>query len=176
MFRFNSVKQAALVSNRPTMTSAGIPNNVANDGGRVRSKSGTVALATTDLTLGDVVVLAGLPKGAVVLSIRLAADDLDSGATPLLTWNVGLYADATGLTAKNASAYATAVTLGQAATAFTDYAFEARGIELAGQKVWQDAGDTVEGGGEYFLAATVAAAPATAVAGDLSFIVEYAID
>lgn len=176
MLRFNSVKQTSLVSNRPTQTSAGTPNSVTNDGGRVRAKSGTVALVAADLDLADALVLCGLPKGATVLSIKLAANDLDSNATPLLTWNVGLYAAADGLTAKAASVYATAITLGQAATAFTDYAFEARGIEKAGQKVWQDAGDTAEGSGEYFLALTVAAAAATAAAGNLSFIVEYAVD
>ena len=177
MFRFNSVKQTALVSNRPTQTSAGTPNNVANDGGRVRSKVGTVALATTDIDgVADVLVLCALPKGATVFSVLLASDDLDTNVAPTLAWNMGLYVAADGLTAKDADVYATAITLGQAATAFTDYAFEARGIELAGRKVWQDAGDTAEGSGEYFLALTVSAVSATPAAGDLSFIVRYAID
>ncbi len=142
-------------------------------GGRKRVTQGTIALATGDLDSGDIVLLAPVPSNARITSIKLAADDLDSDSTPTLAWNVGLYTIAEVV--KDADAYASAITLGQAATVFTEYAFEARNINLCAQRVWEDAGDTTDPGGHYYLALTASAAAATAAAGDLSFIVEYAI-
>lgn len=167
-----ATKQTSLLSNRPSLTSAGSPRNVANDGGRVRSKNGTVSLATGDLDSSDIVMLAGVPTGATITSIKLAADALDSGSA--LAWSLGIFdeADDTSETGDE-DVYGTAITLGQAATSFTEYAFEARGIEKAGQKVYEDAGDSSDPDSEYFVGLTVATAPATAASGDLSFIIEY---
>lgn len=142
-------------------------------GGRVRIAQGSIALATGDLDANDVVLLAPIPTNASIISIRLASDDMDSGS-PALLWDVGLH-DMNG-TAKDADFYATDITLGQAATAFTEYRFEAADINTAGSFVWEDAGDTSDPGGTYYLSMTVSTAPATAVAGDLSFIVQYVVD
>jgi hypothetical protein len=79
-------------------------------------------------------------------------------------------------TAKDADFYATDITLGQAATAFTEYRFEAADINTTGSRVWEDAGDSSDPGGQYYLSLTVSTAPATAVAGDLAFIVQYVVD
>lgn len=172
-----ATKQTSLLSNRPSLTAAGSPNNVANDGGRIRSKSGTVALVAGDLDAADIVMLCGVPTGAVILELWIANDDLDSSGTPALAGHVGIYsgADDTAET-KDQDVYATAVTQFQAASGFVDLAHEARGIELAGQKVWQDAGDTEDPNSEYFIGVAWSAGAATAAAGDLSFKVVYAID
>ena len=150
-----------------------IASNAGNLGGRLRTINGTVALATTDLDAGDILMIAPVPSNARILSIKLAADDLDGATTPLLTWDVGLHT--TAGVAKDIDAYASLITLGQAATVFTEFAFEARGIEKAGQAVYQDAGDVSDPGGLFYLSATVNAGAATAVAGDFSFIVEYVV-
>ena len=143
--------------------------------GRVRIAQGTIALATTDIDDNDVIMLASLPVGASITSIKLASDDLDSGGSPSLTFNIGLYQ--TDGTVKDEDCYATAITLGQAATAFTEYAFEVRNINVTGQRVWEDAGDSSQpSDAQYYLAVTVQAAAATAAAGDLSFIVQYVVD
>lgn len=169
--------QSTLLSNRGSQTAAPTPNNVANDGGRVRSKTGTLELVAGDLEAGDIVMLCGLPTGAIVKSIKLAADDLDSNAAPTLAWNLGVFAAADDVAnTKVDNVYATAITLGQAATAFTEYAYEARGIEKCGQKVWEDAGDSADPNSEYFVGLTVSIAAATGAAGTLSFDVEYVID
>lgn len=172
-----ATKQTSLLSNRGSQTSAPTPNNVANERGRVRTISGSVALVAGDLDLNDIVMLAGVPTGAAVLSIKLASDDLDSNGSPSLAWDLGVYAEADDTAeTKDEDAYATAITLGQAATAFTEYAFEARGIEKCGQKVYEDAGDSSDPNNEYFIGLSVSTAAATGAAGDLSFIIEYAID
>lgn len=150
-------------------------NKVYQLGGRVRVAQGTIALETTDLDLNDVVMLAPLPTGASILSIKLAADDLDSNGAPALAWHVGLH-DTDG-NAVDADCYATAITLGQAATAFTEYRYEAANINTCGQQLWEDGGvSTNPDGGQYYVSMTVSTAAATAAAGDLSFIIEYVVD
>lgn len=143
-------------------------------GGRVRIIQGTIALATGDLDANDIILLSPVPTNASIISIKLAADDLDSNVSPTLAWNVGLHA-LDGSTAKDADFYATAITLGQAATAFTEYRFEAADINTTGTKVWQNAGDTSDPGGSYYLSMTASTGAATAAAGDLSFIIEYVV-
>jgi hypothetical protein len=151
-----------------------VANATQECGGRVRVIQGSIALATTDLDAADIVLLAPIPTNASIISIRLAADDLDSNGSPALVWDVGLHD--LGGTAKDADFYATDITLGQAATAFTEYRFEAADINTCGSRVWEDAGDSSDPGGQYYLSLTVSTAAATAAAGDLSFIVQYVVD
>lgn len=168
-----TTKQSTLVSNRASQTQVPTFNSPANEYGRMRTINGNVALdASADLQANDVIVLAAVPTSAVVLSIKIATDDLDSATT--LSADVGLYADAAGTSAKDDDAYASAVTDWRAATSFTEYAFEARGIEKNGQKVWQDAGDSEDPHGEYFIAVTVDAAGDQD--GDLAFQIVLAED
>lgn len=150
-------------------------NKVYQLGGRVRVAQGTIALATTDLDVSDIVMLAPLPTSASIVSLKLAADDLDSNGSPTLAWNVGLYT--TAGVAVDADCYATAITLGQAATAFTEYRYEAANINTCGQQLWEDGGvSTNPDGGQYYVALTASTGAATAAAGDLSFIIEYVVD
>ena len=150
-------------------------NAVHHSHGRIRVAQGTVALATTDLDASDIVHLDVLPAEASIVRLWLAADDLDSNGTPTLAWNVGVY-DTSG-TVKDADAFASAVTLGQAATALTDYANEARNINEIGQKLYLDAGDTkASHDPQYYISLTASTGAATAAAGDLSWVIEYVVD
>ena len=168
-----TTKNSTLISNFEA--SPQVASNVYQSGGRMRVAQGTIALATTDIDNDDDIMLAAIPVGASVTSIMLGSDDLDSGGSPSLTFNVGLYT--TAGVVKDEDAYASAITLGQAATALTEFAFEARGIEKCGQRVWEDAGDSSRPDAQlYYLAVTVNAAAATAAAGDMSFIITYVHD
>ena len=171
-----ATKQSSLLSNRATQTLAGVPRNVVNDGGRLHTKNGTVALAVADLDANDIVMLFGVPTGAAILELWIANDDLE-GATPISTFNLGIYKKADD-TAENGdeNVYATLVTQLQAASAFVDLAFEARGIELAGQQVFKDAGDTVDPDSEYFVGLQIVTSMTNKVAGDVSFKCVYAVD
>lgn len=89
-------------------------------------------------TNGDYLLLCKLHRDWNVSSIKIACDAL-TGATDI---NMGLVADAAvgdGVTDVDENCYADAVDIA-AGIAFTEVAFEARGIEKAGQYVWQDAG------------------------------------
>lgn len=142
--------------------------------GRVRIAQGTLVVAADGSGTGDIIMLAPVPSNASIVSIKLAADDLDSNGSPALAWNIGLYTS--DGTVADVDAYASAVTLGQAATAFTEYAYEARNINACGQKVYEDAAATSDPGGFYYVAASVSTAAATGAEGDLSFIIEYVVD
>lgn len=171
-----ATKQSILLSNRGSVTAKAVPNNVANERGKLRSVNGIVALATGDLDANDIVMLCGIPTGAVLLKLLLANDDLE-GATPVSTFNVGIYKKDDD-TSENGDedVYSTLSTQLQAASAFVDHAFEARGIEKNGQKVFADAGDAVDPNDEYFIGVQIVTTPTNKVAGDLAFQVEYAVE
>ena len=136
-----------------------------------RIAQGTIALAAGDLSASDTVMLAPVPTNASISSIKLFNDDLDSGTT--MTTDVGLYT--TAIAAVDDDAYASAITdLRGAVTTGTEVAFEARNINKCGQKVWEDAGQSSDPGGYYYVALTFDAAGDTA--GDLSFVIEYTVD
>jgi len=152
-----------------------VVNKTQNSGGRVRVAQGTVALATTDIDDNDIIHMAVLPAEASIVHIWLGADDMDSGS-PTLAFNLGVYT--TAKVVSDEDAFASAITLGQAAsTVTTDYANEARNINEVGQKLFLDAGDTVASHDSlYYISLTVSNVAATAVAGDMSWIIEYVID
>ena len=136
-----------------------------------RIAQGTIALAAGDLSAGDTVMLAPVPTNASISSIKLFNDDLDSGTTN--TVDVGLYS--TAIAAVDDDAYAAASqVLRTASTTGNEMAFLARNINKCGQKVWQDAGQSSDPGGYYYVALTFDAAGDTA--GDLSFVIEYTVD
>lgn len=135
-----------------------------------RVAQGTIALAVGDVGANDIVMLAPIPSNASITSIKLASDDLDTGTT--LTADVGLYTTA-GVVV-DVDAYASAVTEFRAATAFTEFAFEARDINKCGQRVWEDAGATVDPKDYYYVAVTFGAAGNQA--GDFSFQIEYVVN
>jgi len=139
--------------------------------GSMRVATGTIALAAGDLSASDTCMLAPVPTNASIVSIKLFNDDLDSGTTN--TCDVGLYT--TAIAAKDDDCYASAITdLRGAVVVGTEVAFEARNINLMGQKVWEDAGDTADPGGYYLVGLTFDAAGDTA--GDLSWIITYIVD
>ena len=150
-----------------------VRNNVHNLHGRMRVACGTIALAAGDLSAGDTIMLAPIPTGAAVVSIKIFNDDLDSGST--ITMHVGLYTADGNVTAKDVDAYCSASTVLRAAVLVgTEVAFEARNINVMGQRVWEDAGDSTDPGGHYLIGIETDAAGDTA--GDLSFLITYIVD
>jgi len=146
-------------------------NNIANLGGIMRVACGSVALAVGDVGANDIVHLTPIPTNASIISIKLFNDDFDTGTDN--TASVGLYTTAAAVV--DIDAYASVVTdLRGIVTAGTELAFEARNVNVMGQKVWQDAGASVDPGGYYYLSVTFPAAGTTA--GDLSWAITYVID
>jgi hypothetical protein len=163
-----TTKNSTLVSNFEASPIALNPAHQLH--GVKRVAQGTVALAAGDVGAGDIVMLAPIPSNASITSIMLASDDLDTGTT--LTADVGLYTKA-GVVV-DVDAYASVTTDFRAATAFKEFAFEARDINKCGQRLWEDAGATADLKDYYYVAVTFAAAGNQA--GDLSFIIEYVVN
>lgn len=153
-----------------TLLDAGTPLPVTDQGGRVRSIAGTIALASGD-SIGSTYRIARVPSNARIEAIRLYCDAITTCAA-----DIGLYETAAnGGAVADVDAYATAQSLATAITAAPpNVAFEARGIEKVMNRVWQDAGATADTRRDYDLALTLTAA--AGAAGDVSVIVHYVID
>lgn len=165
-----TTKQTSIISDpasEPTVL-----NQPTSEGGKLRTISGTVELATTDIDAADTIELCDLPTNASVKRILLYNDDLDAATG--ITADVGLYT--TALVVKDIDAYASVITTLQAAnTLGVDVAFEARDIANINKRVWEDAGDSEDPGGLFRLVVTINVVAGTAQAGTLSFLVVYAV-
>ena len=152
-----------------------VSNDVQEVGGRVRSIVGTVEVdASAEAQANDILLLCPVPSNAVITSIQIANDDLDSGATN--TFDVGLYTlDAAGnATAVDDDCYVTASEQFRAAAGFTELRWETLDISTLGQKAWEDAAATDDPSVDYFLAITHNATANQD--GTISFIVNYVVD
>jgi len=166
-------KNSTLVSN--LFAKPQVANDVQELHGRKRVALGTIALEAADLSATDTVMLCPIPSNAVITSIQIANDDLDTGATN--TFDLGVYtANNAGdtFTAVDDDCYVTASTQLRAAATFTELRWETLNINTLGQKVWEDAGATEDPGDQYFIGMLFDAAGDQA--GDISFIIEYVVD
>lgn len=150
--------------------------SVAKFGGRVRIAADNFELVAANFDAdGDTIHLCNLPVNAVIHSIKVSTDDLDTGAT--VAFNYGIYSTDLG-TIKDEDFFATAVTA-QAASTLTeiyDEAAAAGNVAGVGDPLWQNAGDTSDPGGQYAIVATATAANAGAQAGTFAFQILYSID
>ena len=158
--------------------------------GKMRVFMDTIAAGTGDIDDNDVIMFAEVPSNAKIASILVYNDDLDSGGSPSLATNVGLYNGKTTFTDTDASStsyaaeavldedcYASAITTLQAAnTSGVEVAFEARNVNAVANFVWEDGGLSSDPGVPLRLAFTMSAAAATAAAGDITTVVTYVVD
>ena len=158
--------------------------------GKVRVWSDTIAVATTDIDDNDIIHMALIPGNAKIKSIKLYNDDLDSGGSPALVTDVGVYNGPSGFNDSDASAtrydagavidrdcYGTVSTVLQAAvTAGTEFRYETLGIETIGNYMWEDAGLSSDPRADLYISLTIETVAATAAAGDISIVVEYVVD
>lgn len=160
-------------------------------GGAVRVLSDTIEAATTSLDeTGDIILTAiMLPSNAIVHSLRLYNDDLDSGGTSGAV-DIGLYNGADkfvdGSTAYAAygvvdvDAFASAVTtLTAANTAGTEIGHESNSAagDLAniGKRLWDASGLAADPQKLFVVGITVTTAMTTPVAGTISLVCHYSV-
>ena len=158
--------------------------------GKMRVFMDTIAAGTGDIDDDDIIMLAEVPSNAKIASIMLYNDDLDSGGSPALATDVGLYNGGTKFNDTDASAtayaanglidrdaYASAITTLQAAnTSGVEVAFEARNVNTVANFVWEDGGLTSDPGVPQRIALTMETVAATAAAGDITLVVTYVVD
>lgn len=178
-----STVSSSIVTNR--LATPPTYNNPAEQGsGEAKRLAGSVAVATTSIDeTSDVIILCEVPGHARITSIKLFNDDLDSNGSPTLVVDLGIFKDVdaagTSATVVDADAYmdgsaAGDTTLQAANTAGVEMAFKTRNINVMGQTVAEDGGESVHNDPRY-LGLTVTAVAATAAAGDISWVVEYVL-
>lgn len=139
--------------------------------GRVRIAVSSVEVTAADFdAVGDTIKLASIPSNARINSIKIANDDLDSGADS--AFDLGLL-DRDGAV-KDVDVYATAVSL-QTASALRELVNEARDIAKQGQRVFEDAGDTDDTDELLDVVMTQVATVSGALAGTVAFEIEYTV-
>ena len=139
-------------------------NDVALLHGVMRVAQGTIVVAAGDSDDNDILMLAPIPSNATVPHIFIGSDTLGGSNT----FNVGIYTSAGVVVDEDV--FATTVA---DAGAMTDVRHEASNINTVGKKMWEIAGASVDPGGYYYIAVTMAAAGGTE--GDLSFIIHYVV-
>ena len=149
-------------------------------GGTVKVFMDTIAAGTGDIDDNDIILLAEVPSNAKILSIKIFNDDLDSGGSPALATDVGVYMGPIKTSSYAANAvidrdcYATASAVLQAAVLTgTEVAFEVRNVNAIANFVWEDAGLSSDPGVPLRIALTMETAAATAAAGDITMQVTY---
>jgi len=160
----------------------------ASAGGKVRVWMDTIAVGTGDLDSGDIIVMAQVPSNAKIISIRTYNDDLNSGSG---THDIGLYNGPQAYTISgtttaagaviDADCYATDAISFRAEVTDTplEYLFEAKtGNKDLGNVagfVWEDGGVSEDPKVPLRIAITMTAT-GTAIAGDITMVVLYAVD
>jgi len=148
-------------------------NNVRRQGGVTRVVLDTFEVAVGDLDTADIINLVRLPGNALIKSIKIANDDLDTATG--IVFDLGIQ-DVDGAV-KDVNAFASAVTQFQGAAGFTELANEARVIEDLVTPLFELAGDTeLVHDAQYDIVITLSAGATTPVAGTISVDIEYVDD
>ena len=172
-----------------SQTSPRSVREVGSAGGKVRVFMDTISAATTDIDDDDIIMLAEIPSGAKIKSIKLYNDDMDSNGSPAIVTDLGIYNGNTAFSDTDGSAtryaaegvidrdcYGTLSTVLQGAvTAGTEFRNETLDINTVANYMWQDAGLTSDPGVQLWIALTIETVAATAAAGDITIVVEYII-
>ena len=158
-----TTKNSTLIANYEA--SPIVMNDAALLSGSVRIAQGIIALAAGDTGNADIVMLAPIPSQAVVTSIQVGSDALGGSCT----YDIGIYTSAGAI--KDIDIFATSVADG---AGIAELRYEALGLETTGQRLHVQAGDTVDPGGYYYIAATFDAAGGSA--GDMAFMIQYVVN
>lgn len=164
---------------------------VDSKGGILKVQIDEVEVATADINdIGDIIMMGALPSNARIVSLKFFSDDLDSNGSPTLAFNVGGYYLKNNIVSgvkKNsgdlidADNIATAITLGQAASAEVtnggkigyECRFEAADIDTIDKELWELLGLTADCGGLIAIGLTASAAAATPAAGGIKMVAVY---
>jgi hypothetical protein len=161
--------------------------------GRVREGSDLHAFTTGQLEAADVLLTnIDIPSNAIVREVLMYNDDLDSNATPTLTFDIGVAAgeDFTSTTSSSdtkhseddvldADLFVDGDTTAQAATTkYTSLALDSAtaGPDDADKPIWEKLGYDNDPLTKFRIVVTTSAAAATAAAGDVSLLVRYTVD
>lgn len=145
-------------------------NEAAKTGARKRTYTGVISLATADIDITDIVVLARVPTNVRVQDIRIKNSALAASG---ITFKAGVYT--TAGVVKDDDAYGATQT-GLAAVQSIWTTADKRLAANANKYLWEDAGDTSDPGGLYDIAITIDTAAVTPAAGTLAYYIDVTQD
>lgn len=148
-------------------------NRPENFGGRVRTLSGVVSVAITELEgAGDKIRLVRVPADFIIRKVRLGNDALDTGSA--MRVDIGL--DDLDGNVKDIDVYVDNTAQLHTAAKLTDQV-EARDHALLNNRVFEDAGDTeADHDAEYYIVAAIATPATGGALGNLSYSIDYVLD
>lgn len=171
-----STISSSIITNQHSNTGAITYNELgAKADAKLRIACGSMEVATTSIDeQGDVILLFPVRGNESIVSLYLFNDDLDSGSTPALAVDVGLYKNVNGAgtsaTVVDQDAIASAITQLQAASVVgAELRFEADDIANIQDPVWTIGGESSAHSDVRYVGLTVTTAAATAAAGTLSW-------
>lgn len=133
-------------------TAVARPAKTSTDSNQLTSVAESISVTAAQLTLGAVFGNIRVPKGAEIAFVQLAATDLDTNGTPLVTLEIGDTSDTDRLLTANTAGQTGAAPVGPSiATAGFGYRYTE----------------------ETLISVRVAAIPATAAAGTIKYAVHY---
>lgn len=148
-------------------------NNPAIAGSKAFVAVGTLEVAATD-SGGSVYRFARIPSNAVIHSIKLWNDDLDTGTA--VTFDVGLHQTAgNGGAAADANVYGTDIATCQAAAAATELRYETLDINTVEKRVWENLALSADSQREYDLTMTLGGTLTNLAAGTMTIVMVYSV-
>ena len=149
--------------------------HVTTDGGRVRTLTGSAAVAAGEFDAdGDEIHHCLIPSNANITSMKFASDAAIDGGTDSIH-NIGLKT-ADGEDFVDEDLFGTLVTDFQGGSAWTEYRYETLGIETTGQKIWELLGLTEDPNVLYRVVSTQTVGSWTSGAADVAHDISYTVD
>lgn len=157
-------------------TTAHALSPVAQLGGRMRVITDNFEVTTGQIEIGDIIVIARLPSHAVIHSMLMVSDALDTASA--LRVQLGIYE--TSGTVVDVDAYATADDVFIAANNLPGEEFR-YGKAITdpadmGERIWENGGESADPSAMRDIAWTVSTAATTAAGGTIGYRIEYTID
>ncbi len=176
----STVKSSALTAQLVTD-----PRTPQVNGKQLQVYTDTHEAATTSIDeTGDVILFKGIHSSAILHQLIVMTDDLDSHATPTLAYDIGVYNGPdkfvvpvsgtdtayAAFAVVDADAFASAITVGQAATTTTmaNQRFEAADIAGLNKPLWELLGMDRDPNKVFTVGMTITTTAATPVAGTIS--------
>lgn len=151
-------------------------NNPGLAKGTLLSVAGTVETGATDSD-NSVYRLVRVPSNAILRSVKLFNDDLDTNVSPAIAADVGVYQTAAnGGAVVDRDILATVITALQGAVITgTELRFEVDDIADAQHRLWEVLGLTADPQRDYDICLTIETVAATPAAGTITLVVEYTV-
>lgn len=179
---------STIYSTELTNINAGVGSFPHGYGNVIKQVIGRVSVTSADTGVGDIIHMVRVPSSALISSIRLFCNDLDSGGSPAVVFDLGVYAAkaftvpisgtdtsyAVGAVIDDNRYLDNSALLQGAITSGTECILGGgKGISAFTNKVWEDLGFDKDPNCDLYLSITIVTAPATHADGGIVLVANY---